>query len=93
MSLKKFHGDLEVSMKRLQTQTKNGAKFETWRISVMVPALQRKLAMISDATSEDAENECPTKRNNVFQNSDGGSLFSKIPQEMRKQTNASREEQ
>lgn len=43
----RYHFDIEVNMERLQMQTKEGAKFTTWRISAVDPSLQWKLTKSS----------------------------------------------
>jgi class 3 adenylate cyclase len=44
----RYHFDIEVDMERLQMQTIEGAKFTTWRISAVNPALQWKLTKSSE---------------------------------------------
>lgn len=89
--ISRFHFDVEVSMKRLQTQAENDAKYTTWSISAVDPSLQWKLTMSSahgdfgDVSSNSAQmgqDKNRSEEKDDFQIKE--CPFSKMSKEMRK---------
>jgi guanylate cyclase soluble subunit beta len=84
----RYHFNVEVSMERLQTQTHDGAKFTTWRVSAVDPTLQWKLTKSSeDGETIEAKKEGTKIDESVVSDKHptGVCPFEAMSQEMRKE--------